>query len=358
MRSSTIVSPRHGFGLAGLVLLVAACSSIGSTSPRPATGAPEARGSSLAPELGSTPSPAAGATSGAPSRVVPSTDLGDRLVATIDGVERPCAMAFAERDVWVTGNSPSMLARIDPGTNRIVSQSPMDGSPCGIAVGPDGRLWAALLSVGRVVAIDPATGDVAATIDDLGSQLWDLKAGFGAIWVVDRSNRELLRIDPRSAAVSARIAIGPSGGGLAITGTAVWVADDVDGIVRRIDPGTNTVSATSEVGRGSTWFANDDRTLVVANRLDGSIIPIDPTDAGTGDPIEGLRNPLDGTVREGRAYIPDGKARTLVEVDLATGVIGLVDGLADARMPFVAEIGFGDLWVLDYGGRRIWRIMP
>jgi DNA-binding beta-propeller fold protein YncE len=267
-------------------------------------------------------------------------------------------MAVTERDVWVTGNSPSMLARIDPETNRIVSQSSMDGSPCGIAVGPDGRLWIALLSVGRVVAIDPATGKVAATVEDLGSQLWDLKAGFGAIWVVDRSNRELLRIDPVSATVAARIPLGPSGSGLAITEAAVWVADDGDGTVRRIDPDTNAIRSTSVLRRGSAWFANDDRTVVVANRLDGSITPIKPTDGGPDDPIEGSRNPLDGTVWDGRAYIPDGKAGTLVEVDLATSVIGRVDDLGDARMPFVAEIGFGDVWVLDYGGRRIWRIEP
>ena len=64
-----------------------------------------------------------------------------------------------------------------PGTNAIVSQTPMDGSACGIAVGSDGRVWVALLSVGRVVAIDPATGAVDATVGGLGSQLWDLKVG-------------------------------------------------------------------------------------------------------------------------------------------------------------------------------------
>jgi streptogramin lyase len=267
-------------------------------------------------------------------------------------------MAVTARDIWVTGNSPSVLARIDPETNAIVSQSPLDGSPCGIAVGPDGRLWIALLSVGRVVAIDPATGEVTATIADLGAQLWDLKAGFGAIWVVDRSNRELLRIDARSAAIVARMPLGPSGSGLAITETAVWVADDVDGIVRRIDPATNVAAAASELPRGAGWFANDERTLLVANRLDGSITPIDPADGGAEDPIRGSRNPLDGTVLMGRAYIPDGKAGTVVEVDVATGKIGPVDRLDGARMPFVAEVAFDDVWVLDFGGQRIWRMSP
>jgi DNA-binding beta-propeller fold protein YncE len=251
-----------------------------------------------------------------------------------------------------------VLARIDPVTNTIVLQTPMAGSPCGIAVGPDGQLWIALLSIGQVVAVDPATAGVVATVEDLGSQLWDLKAGFGAIWVVDRSRRELLRIDPAAAAVVARVPIGRSGSGLAIAADAIWVVDDVDGTVLRIDPATNAVTATSELRRGSSWFANDDRALLVANRLDGSITPIDASEGAPGTRIAGPRSPLDGTVGGERAYIPDGKAGTLVEIDLATQAIARVDRLDGAENPFVAEIAFGDVWVLDYGGRRIWRIGP
>ena len=76
------------------------------------------------------------------------------------------------------------------------------------------------------------------------------------------------------------------------------------------------------------------------------------------DPIPGAKSPLDGTVLGGRAYIPDGAARVLVEIDLATNQIAAVDTLDGAVNPFVAEIAFGDLWVLDYGGQRIWRITP
>jgi DNA-binding beta-propeller fold protein YncE len=284
--------------------------------------------------------------------------LGRRLLATIDGVAKPCAMVATATEVWVTGNSPSVLARIDPSTDTIEMQTPLDGSPCGISLGPDGRLWVALLQVGRVVAVDPATAEVTATVDGLGGQLWDLKAGFGAIWVVDRSKRELVRIDPATAAVVSRTPIGRSGSGLAIAADAIWVVDDVDSTVLKVDPTTNAVTATSELRRGSSWFVNDDRTLLVANRLDGSITPIDPSSGAPGIPIGGSRSPLDGTVGGERAYVPDGRAGTLVEVDLRTLTIATVDRLEGARNPFVAEIAFGDVWVLDYGGQRIWRMSP
>lgn len=233
----------------------------------------------------------------------------------------------------------------------------MDGSPCGIALGPDNRLWVALLSVGRVVAIDAVSGEITATIDDLGAQLWDLKAGFGAIWVVDRTRRELLRVDPVTATIAARIRIGRSGSGLAITSNAVWVVDDVEGTVLRIDPNTNAVTTTTtDLRRGSSWFANDERTLLVANRLDGSISPIGLSDGTAGPPIVGSKSPLDGTIDGERAYVPDGKAGTLIEIDLTKQTIVTVDRLDGARNPFVAEIAFDDVWVLDYGGKRIWRV--
>jgi len=278
-------------------------------------------------------------------------------VATIDGVKKPCAMATTADAIWVTGNSPSRLARLDPATNVIVDQLPMDGSPCGIAVGPDGRLWVALLSIGEVVAVDPGTSKVVATIEGLGSQLWDLKAGHGSIWVVDRSQRQLLRIDPATASVVDRLGIGPSGSGLAMAGGAVWVVDDVDGTVRRIDPATMTVTSTTELERGASWFADDRDALLVTNRVDGSMVPLDPASGGAVGAIGGASSPLDGTLLRGRAYIPDA-ARRLIEIDLASGSVAVVDALDGALNPFVAEVAFGDLWVLDYGGERIWRIKP
>jgi DNA-binding beta-propeller fold protein YncE len=355
----TIVATlRRGMATLSLLSVVAAC----------APGTTGSAGASLVAETSAAASvPAATATASRAPRPSPTTgpttpppvDLGSRLKATIDGIAKPCALAATTTDLWVTGDSPSRLARIDPATNEIVSQVPMDGAPCGIAIGPDGRLWVALLSVGRVVAVDPATAKVVMTVDGLGTDLWDLKAGFGSIWVVDRTKRQLDRIDPVIGKVIAQVGIGPSGSGLALVDGAVWVVDDADATVRRIDPATTTITATMKLRRGVSWFADDGRmAIAVANRIDGSISILDAATASAQPSIEGPSGPLDGTVVGTRAYIPDGDARTLLEVDLASGTIAGVDRLEGALNPFVAEAAFGDVWVLDYGGKRIWRIEP
>ena len=64
-----------------------------------------------------------------------------------------------------------------------------------------------------------------------------------------------------------------------------------------------------------------------------------------------------GRFSVGRADTPDA-SRLLIEVDLASGSIAGVDTLDGAINPFVAEVAFGDLWVLDYGGERDPRIKP
>lgn len=357
MSASRISSYRRiGVAIALSTLLVAACGPGGKATGPASTGshAPVATPSPIVPSASAPasdrPTPAATAT------VIPPSALGDRLVATIDGVSKPCAMAATEKDVWVTGNEPSKLARIDAAANTIVSQVTMAGSPCGIAVGSDGRLWIALLTVGQVVAVDPVSGAVTDTIDGFGVNLWDLKSGFGAIWLVDQSKRELVRIDPNRATVTGKVPVGPAGSGLAMAAGSVWVVDDVDGSVRRIDPATLAVQATIDLGHGASWFADDGAVLLVADRIRGSITPIDTKASVAGKPITGSTGPLDGTISAGRAYVPDGKAGTLIEIDLAAGSVATVDRLEGASEPFVAEVAFDDVWVLDYGGERIWRI--
>lgn len=361
MPSSVVASRSRGIGIrvaAGFVLAIAAaCGQSGSATPA-ATTVPGSAVATTAPTSSQAPSASPRPTITADPTGPPPAGLGSRLVATIDGIAKPCAMAATGAAIWVTGSGPARLARIDPASNEIVEQVSLNGSPCGIAVGPDGRLWIALLSVGQVIAVDPAASKVVATIDGLGTNLWDLKAGYGSIWVVDRTNRQLLRIDPSSATVADRLAIGPGGSGLAMAGGMVWVVDDADASVRRVDPATMSVTATFRLARGASWFANDADALLVANRLDGSITPVDVAAGTPGRMVDGAKGPLDGTVHDGRAYVPDGSARTLVEVDLASGAIVEVDRLEGAANPFVAEVAFGDVWVLDYGGKRIWRITP
>lgn len=285
--------------------------------------------------------------------------LGDRLVAKIDVDGQPCAIAFDATSGWVTSYGRGTVDRIDLATNGVAKRVTIGGTPCGIAVGPDGRIWVADLRGQRVVAIDPSTGRVTAEIGHLAADLWDLKVGFGAVWVVDRDHAVLLRIDPAKAAVAARIPIGPMGGGLAVTTDAIWVADASDGTIRRIDPETDAATVTATVDGGAIWFADDGATrLAVGGTPGGPVAILDPSTGAIRTTVTGWIAVRDGTVVGSTAWLPDGKAQAVRLLDLAAGRITTTYALPGAFNPFVAEPAAGDVFVLDFGGTTVWRIRP
>jgi streptogramin lyase len=260
----------------------------------------------------------------------------------------------------VTSNSSGALDKVDPATNQVVGHAIVGIGPCGIALGADGRLWIADLGKKAVLAVDPDTLKVTGVIDGLGNALWDLKAGFGSVWVADRTNKTLLRIDPTTEKIVARIPIGPRAAGLAVMQDGVWVADEVDYGLRRIDPATNKVAATIKGAGAPTWFSDDgDRTLLIGERGLSKVALVDPAAGTLVNETTGWNEPLDGTVFQGRAWVPDGSGRRLGVIDLANPSADVVRyTLPNATNPFVAEPAFGDVWVLDFSGTSIYRIRP
>jgi outer membrane protein assembly factor BamB len=81
-----------------------------------------------------------------------------------------------------------------------------------------------------------------------GGSLGAVAGGFGSAWVDDATHGQLLRIDPRSHAITARIAVRGSAA-VSVDAGAVWVVEssssayELTGPLLRIDPRTNRVVA-------------------------------------------------------------------------------------------------------------------
>jgi DNA-binding SARP family transcriptional activator/streptogramin lyase len=138
-------------------------------------------------------------------RVARIDPIRDRLVATIDGIRAPEAIAVGEGAVWVIEATRPALSRIDPRTNRMTRKIALGSLPTAVGIGA-GSVWVAT-SDGRVWRIDPQTNRIRATINTGGSPV----------------------------AVEA-------------TGPLVWVAD-ASGTLRGIDPSLNEVTRTVEIRR-------------------------------------------------------------------------------------------------------------
>ncbi|HWJ43546.1 MAG TPA: hypothetical protein VNR67_08940, partial [Solirubrobacterales bacterium] len=64
-----------------------------------------------------------------------------------------------------------------------------------------------------------------------------IDAGTSSVWVADRADDAVSRIDLKSGEVEGDpIEVGPEPGAVAVGGDAVWVANNGDGTVTRIEP--------------------------------------------------------------------------------------------------------------------------
>ena len=89
----------------------------------------------------------------------------------------------------------------------------------------------------------------------------------GGVWVANRSDDKVVRIDPSTPAVTTTIPVGKAPAGITVSPGAVWVANSGDGTVSRIDPEINEVSETIEVGESpQSIIAANGRIWVTVQR--------------------------------------------------------------------------------------------
>jgi hypothetical protein len=177
-----------------------------------------------------------------------------------------------------------------------------------------------------------------------GSSLIAVTSGFGSVWALDGSRTgRLLRIDPTTNAVGARIDVGASAPYNVWTGAgSVWVAGDQGGDVVRVNPASNSVVAHIAVGDGPADLAFDGSNVYVIDHRDKTLFRIDAHD-NTSHLVATI--PGDAPERmvlvDGKLWIT-GRGTDLHEVDPDSG-----------RVLRTVEIGAGGIDVVASGG-TIW----
>jgi hypothetical protein len=174
------------------------------------------------------------------------------------------------------GPPPPQAARL-----RIVAQVRVGGQPQD-AVLAAGSLWVADFS-GEVVRLDPASGRVVARIAVDGNPR-SIGAGESGVWLMSAApvghRSHLSRIDPRTGRIAGRIALASYGGGIAVGAGGVWLVPSLDsGGIERIDPASGAVTARIPFERsealavaGNTVWALGNSTLVVVDGATGRAV--------------------------------------------------------------------------------------
>ncbi len=210
-----------------------------------------------------------------PDAVFPVAGVPDWTIATPDGI-------------WVSSKPKNTISRLDAKTNTVTATVTVGEKPCsGIAYG-FGSLWVPNCGDNTVSRVDAVEAKVIATIPHgPANSEGGIACSEDAVWfATGAAGDKVLKIDPKTNAVVAEVAV-PEGSHTVDFGEgAVWVTRSTGNVVTRIDPGTNQVTDTIEVGPKPRFLTVGEGYVWTLNQGDGTVSKIDPKTRKTVATIE------------------------------------------------------------------------
>lgn len=247
---------------------------------------------------------------------------------------------------------PAMLRLApDGGVSR---RTALFGDPTA-AVEGYGALWVVQRGDGLVLRVNPESGSVEATIR-VGVAPSAVAAGEGDVWVTDGLRGTLARIDPSANTVTQTIHVGNGLAGVAVAGGGVWVAARADGKVVRVEPDTGRITASAATGVAPSALEPGGSVLWVANEGSGTIAAIDPVDGTIEDVIPVGVAPSALARREERLWVLDRLGATVSIVDPERR--SLVRTIPLRGAPTALAASADAVWVAASEPARVLRLRP
>ena len=219
------------------------------------------------------------------SRIDPATDSVTATIPVGGTGSGPDGVAVGGGAVWVPVAVPGALWGIDPRTNKVTSKIPLDGPLRGtIAVAATGdSVWVACCgepsgdaqgSGGRLLRVDPRRERVVADIA-LPAMPVAVAADSSAAWVATAGGQVLQVSQKRQRVTAAIDAGGPLGFSqtIAVGPAGVWLADPFDEQIVRIDPESRRVMARIPAGAATTLAATTDTVWALSSL---GLLRVDP----------------------------------------------------------------------------------
>jgi class 3 adenylate cyclase/streptogramin lyase len=197
------------------------------------------------------------------------------IVARIP-VRVPLDVAYGGGSLWVTSVAvraymsagPPTLFRVNPRTNQVSDRIPLPGHGTdlqSLAYGY-GAVWLGWID-GRLSQVSVKTGKIRTL--HIGGLIGSVAAGDGSVWAIDVLGGTLIRVNPRTLAVTEQSLPGDQSA-MATGGGAVWVTDRTGGVVDRVPSekpgGIQSVAVGTEpyrvaLGDGFVWVLGGEGTL-------------------------------------------------------------------------------------------------
>jgi DNA-binding beta-propeller fold protein YncE len=190
----------------------------------------------------------------------------------------------------------SRITRIETGS---LATGPLHGVPeYGVFIAAaEGALWAAgpsddpksdSFTPPRLVRIDPASGRVTARLGlgrDPLSAATGVVVGAGGVWVAltdfgHGDAGQVWRLDPTTRRVIARLRVGRLPSAMAVEGDSVWMVNAGDDTISRIDAQTNRVQ-THQVASEPGGLVAAEGSIWLTHPRDGTVRRIEPASGRT-----------------------------------------------------------------------------
>jgi DNA-binding beta-propeller fold protein YncE len=292
--------------------------------------------------------------------------------AAADGGGRAESVAFGAGRLWT--NVRDGVAAVDPVTGKT---APMIRTAAyGTVIAATNRtVWQ--LQPHTLVAADIATRRVRLR-RGLGQAAYALAAGGGAVWLPSFDSDTLTKIDARTGARRWRVRVPHSPEAVATGAGSVWLVStgrwhsvhggamvpDGRGILLRLDPATGAVRARVLVDRGPTAIALGRGAAWVLNgRGLGADDTLDRIDVRTNRLVASIRVPhWSSAVSVGLRYAwvvsePKSAGGTITRIDLRTNH-GATRPIPHSWIPQGVVLAGGGVWVADPGVGELIRIDP
>lgn len=198
------------------------------------------------------------------------------VLASIDTAGAPWDVQPDATGVWVADRGLPGVIHVDDATGRIDRSVETGSLPTGLAV-VDGRVWVSVQGANEVDRLSAEGTEIDLRVTDgvADRPTW-FADGDGALWLTSNSGN-VMRIDPASGQVVATLSLGGGPRDPAFAFGALWVANGTDGVLYRIDPATNEVAGTAQLSTG-IWTVEPVGHEVWVEQYNGSqVFRVDPS---------------------------------------------------------------------------------
>ncbi len=272
-----------------------------------------------------------------------------RLFPTVVG-----PLAVDGKDLWALQVKPAALLRLDSLT-LLPKAAPLPLSPgraLGLAVG-GGYVWATASDEGDVLRIDPRTDAI--TRAHVGGFPVAVAFESGSVWIVDRDQREVDRLDPQTLRPVAKpVGVGGEPAGLASGGRYLFVGDVLEGTVTRIDVGSGKitgppvrVAARAKSGSGLALASAGD-SVWASSFASSSLTRVSATSTAPAPRAVIASSRPTGAI--GGRRLPPG-SKVVARIPLGRGAPPPLGGGAFA-------VGEGAVWAMSDAASTLFRIDP